>query len=322
MKHRDSVYKTAANSSVSMDFSGELKGFARPINCVRFYKGNVFSEMGTRLLAACSDGGRVLVFLGSRCATVRGDDGDDAYDLCWIGESLMVGFASGRIEVYKASINEGIGVAAHGPNGDGQNESVESESQKHAHKTAACVTGEESIPLHFALCIDQKIHDGAIQGISTDKGLVATHSIDKSVKIHQMSENKLVLVSVLDRKIDFSRGLFKRILLAENLLYVFIRNNLVNVYAYPFREVHLHKKIGPLNSSAVKVVKDGALLIVCTKRSVYILENDEMVCCIDNSCYMAITDGFMLGCTLFLSSMDGFMATVRLSVESPQSETS
>lgn len=305
MKYKDSVYRTAANSSVSIALFAELNGFSRPINCVRFYKGSVFSSVDACVLAACSDGGKVLVFSGSRCATVRSEDGDDAYEVSWAGESLVVGFASGRIEVYKASISEDI-VAE----GVGRGIGTKSILDK------AGTDREEPRSLRFILCTDQKIHDGAIQGISIDKGLVATHSIDRSVKIHLMSENMLILVSVLDKKIDCSRGLFKRILLVENLLYVFTKGNMVNVYAYPFREIHLHKKIGPLNSSAVKIVKNGALVAICTKKSVYVLENDNVVCCVDNSCYMAITDGFMLDGTLFLSSMDGFMATVRLSSQS------
>lgn len=301
MGYIDSVYKTAANSSVSLTLSGELRGFTKPINCVRFYKGSCLWKAG-HVIAACSDGGRVLVFFGSTCATVRGDDGDDAYELHWAGERLVVGFSSGRVEVYRAAENP----AATSGKCDGPS----SPNALSTHEATGC---KECIPVDFSLCIDQKIHDGAIQGISIDRDLMATYSVDRSVKIHLILDEKLALVSVLSRRVDYSGGIFKRILLDKNLLYVFIRSNLVNVYAYPFREVHLHKRIGPLGSPVVKVIKSGAFLVLCTKKSVCILENDNTVCCIENSCYMAITDGFMLDRTLFLSSMDGFMTTVRLS---------
>lgn len=296
MKHGCSVYRTAANSSITLEFCGELRGFAKPINCIRFYKGNALCKTGN-VLAACSDGGRVLVFFGSLCTTVRSDDGDDAYELHWAGESLVVGFASGRIEVYKADV-------------------VASDERDGLQSSGASPTCEEvGCNVHFSLCIGQKIHDGAIQGISISKSLMATHSVDRSVKVHLMTDDKMVLVSVLDKNVDYSRGLFKRLLLAEDLLYVFAKGNMINVYAYPFREVHLHKRIGPLDSPVVKVVRDGAFLAICTKKGLCVLENGETVCCIDNLCYMAVTDGFLLHDTLFASSMDGFMATVRLSSE-------
>ena len=59
MKYRDSVYKTAINSSIGIEFCEEIEGFSKPVNCVRFHKTGL---NGSYLLAGCSDGGRVVVF--------------------------------------------------------------------------------------------------------------------------------------------------------------------------------------------------------------------------------------------------------------------
>ena len=140
--------------------------------------------------------------------------------------------------------------------------------------------------------------------------------MDKTIKVHIFNNDTLRLISVINEKIDNSRGLFKRILFEDDLLYVFTKNNTVSVYAYPFNTVHLHKKIGPLNSSVVKVltgeIKSEPILLICTKKGAYLFNNDIFVCFVDNACFMAITDAVIYKNTVFLSSMDGFICTVRL----------
>lgn len=295
MKTKESSYKTAANSSISLEFNKEFKGFKKPINCIRFYKGVFLETPGMFLLAACSDDGKVMVFSDDTAYTVRAEDGDDAYDLAWTDDGLAVGFSSGKVEIYKIRIKKN-------KNEDGVPENTVNSNIKSLFE------------MSFELKISQKIHDGVIRGISSCKNLVATHSLDKTVKMHLIDGSKLVPVSSFGCNIDTSRGFFKRILLTERLLYIFTKNNSVSIYSYPFREIHLHKKIGPLNSPIVKIVEKEELLYVCTKKSIYVLENDKTICCVDNCCYMAVTDGFSYNKYIFfLSSMDGFISSVRLS---------
>lgn len=299
MSYRDNVYRTAGNSSIQIEYYKDLTGFSKPINCTRFYKGPHKSEF---ILASCSDGGKVVAFDDKNEYTIRRDDGDDAYELCWSEKYLIVGLGSGYIEIFQM-----IECDIHD-----ENESNTEDQSKAIH-------------LQFKLVLREKIHEGTIQGISYNQkyNLISTFSLDKTVKIHQMNNNNLNLISVLDQKIDSSRGLFKRILFEENLLYLFNKNNTVSVICYPFKNVHLQKKIGPLNCSAVKVltfkIDDDFILAICTKKSVYLIQNDELICCIDNACYMAITDGFVLNNTIFLSSMDGFISTIRLSKNTKES---
>lgn len=295
MCYRDNVYRTAANSSIQIEYYKDLPGFTKPINCTRFFKEPHQSEF---ILASCSDGGKVIVSDGKNEYTVRRDDGDDAYEICWAGRYLMVGLGSGHIEVF---------------------EMIESSDECSIQVENKSNTESQSTGIQFRLTLREKIHDGTIQGISYNQkyNLVSTFSLDKTVKIHKLSEDALSLISVLDQKIDSSRGLFKRILFEDDLLYLFNKNCTVSAVCYPFKNAHLQKKIGPLNCSAVKVltfrIEDERILVVCTKKSVYLIQNNELICCVDNACYMAITDGFVYNNTIFLSSMDGFISTIRLS---------
>ena len=296
--YRSSTYRTAADASVSLEFHRELGGFSKPINCIRFYKYECASiemcpiqEHGVAqlsdsfLLAGCSDGGRIVVYDGEHQNVVREGDGDDAYELCWGPSLLMAGFASGRVEMYRMERKNPVD-----PDGD-QKESVT-----------------------FILTASETIHSGTVQGMAFNSryGLLATHSLDRSVRVLLAENNGLRLLSVFDKKIDNSRSLFKRLYFADNSLYVFTKPNAIQVYSYPFRAPHLQKRIGPLNSPVIKVVQNGAILFVCTKKSIYVLENDELVTCIDNATFMAMTDAFVMDDILFVSSMDGFLATVRL----------
>lgn len=275
--YKENCYKTAANSSISIEHFRDLSGFSRPINCIRFYKGVELKHNGDFLIAGSSDGGKIVVFDGSKKACIREADGDDCYEIAWAQDSLIAAFSSGKIEIYSLNL----------------------------------ITYEENkMKVDFSVHIE-KIHEATIQGISCVNHLIATHSLDKSVKVHQINNGSIVLISTVTESIDSSRGLFKRLLLIDDLLFVFSKGNCLMVYRAPFGEENLIKKIGPLNSSIVKVIKSDNILYICTKKSVYILEDDLTVCCVDNACYMAITDAFLYNNTLFISSMDGFIASVR-----------
>lgn len=324
MKYRDNTYKTAINSSIQFEFLMEFAEFSKPINCVRFLKkheGNSFRF----ILAACCDGGKVVVITDKESFIVANDTKDDAYEICWCGYKLLVGYASGKIEVYqmtfqKEKINNPEIIEVYKENSVNQNSNNSDMASSFQNEFSKIQNNKNEFnnSLSFELIFNQKIHTGTIQGIAfNDKyNLIATHSLDKTVKVHRLMDSNFELISIFDQKIDNSRGLFKRLLFDGDSLYIFTKNNIVNVISYPFKPIHLYKKIGPLNSTPVKIVKgnhkDNELLYICTKKSVYILNNDNLVCIVDNCCYMAITDAFSQKDTLFVSSLDGFLATVRM----------
>lgn len=376
MKYRDNVYKTSANSSICFEFSMEFNQFSRPINCIRFYKGDLKNTFKF-ILSACCDGGKVMIMSDKGCFIVRNDTSDDAYELCWCDDKLLIGFASGKIEAYEIKILENAGatkkinetstviestsinesrttnettsinqtsaviesrssnetrtVIESGSSNDSRNIinsktsndlSIETNCNENiansSIKTANDVGGIE-LQLTCTLIFNQKIHSGTIQGISFNKKykLIATHSLDKTVKVHRIDETSLTFISVFDQKIDNSRGLFKRLFFDDDTLYIFIKNSIVHCISYPFKQVHLQKKIGPLNSTPVKILKSNFkgsnLLYICTKRSVYIFEKNNLICMVDNCSFMAITDAFVSNDMLVVSSLDGFLASVRLS---------
>ncbi|KAM0681583.1 Chromatin assembly factor 1 subunit [Glugoides intestinalis] len=290
---KDNSYKTATNSSIQIDYIKDLNAFSRPINCIRFCK------LDTKLrfiLAACSDNGRVVVFTENRSYVVEDGSNEDAYEVCCVKNLLFIGFSSGKVACVKMEIANTI---PEHPTGE---------------------TSVESPELKFELLFKQKVHDGMIQGISFNENydLLATVSLDKTVKVHKIKEDSLDLISTIDQDVDTSRGLFKRILFEGDFLYTFSKNKKVSIYCYPFKQLHLQRCIGPLNSAVVKILKPRInndkddVLFICTKKSVYLIRNGKVLFCADDACYMAITDAVMLGKTLFLSSMDGFISTIRL----------
>ena len=325
-KYRDNVYKTAANSSISFEFFMEFNEFSKPINCVRFFQ-NCKKDLFKFILAACCDGGKVVVITENKSYVVCTDTSDDAYEFCWCEDKLFIGFSSGKIEAYQMHITTSDCDLKSSINNEDKFENnynritdtnLKEETSK-VNSTESSNKDQVSAKLSFDLIFTQKIHLDTIQGLSFNKkyNLIASYSLDKTVKVHKIEASSLHLVSVFDQKIDNSRGLFKRLFFDDDLLYIFIKNSLLHVISYPFRPIHLHKKIGPLNSTPVKILKGNYkgidLLYVCTKKSIYIFNQDELVCTVDNCCYMAITDAFAYNDTLFVSSLDGFLATIRLS---------
>ncbi|ELA42891.1 uncharacterized protein VICG_00206 [Vittaforma corneae ATCC 50505] len=305
MNYDDNVYKTAVNSTIQIEYLKDLAGFSKPINCVRFCKSNLSCPY---LLAACADGGRIILYTDKTEYTMQKDVENDAYDMCWSENLLFVGFGSGRIDCYKIEVMEETSI---------EPSSMMTDSTACQENANNAVANSMKHVIKSELVFSQNIHENTIQGISYNKkyNLLATYSVDKTLKVHMIHKNKLQLVSQLDQNLDTSRGLFKRILFEEDLLHVFTKNNTLSIFAYPFKPAHLQKRVGPLNSSIVKVVagriRNEDALVICTKKSAYVLVHNELDCCVDNACYMAITDAIVDNNTVFLSSMDGFICTIR-----------
>lgn len=310
-KYKTSVYKTAAESSIHFELCQELSGFSKPVNCIRFC-GDYSIDGSGYLLAACSDGGKVIVYESDKQpVVVRPENGDDSYDLCWAGDLLIVSFLSGTVEVFRFErIVELDARESAGPQEKSrENESTAEEPSKPASAQM----------LSFTRVCSKKVHSDAIQGIAFNKkyNLISTFSLDRTQKVFLLRDGSIELLSTIDSNIDTSRGLFKRIHFEDDFLFVFTRHNSLCVYSYPFTETHLQRRIGPLNSSLVKTLSYGGLLYLCTKKSLYIIDQGILVTCIDNSTFLAATDAFILRGILFVSSMDGFLMSVRLRCSVP-----
>ncbi len=348
------TYKTAADSSIKIKFATEFRGIYKPINCVRFKK------QKDKYIAACGDGGKVMIYNGTNVWTIRKDDGNDAYELLWEDGMLFVGFADGSIEIYSVEEDEFKIVEddklkipekdklktveddklktlekdkfktleddkfkiveEDTIDGKGRNKENMKETQNENDRTTIYDkvniknnVVNKKITLKSTFLCAKKIHKGTIQGMSYNKKykLIATHSLDRTVKVHRVVNGQLVCLSIFDSEIDGSKGLFKRIFFDEDDLYVFSRGNIISVYSYPFQEIHLRMKIGPLNSPLVKIFKHETILFACTKKSLYIFENEKLIHTIDNITFKAVTDACIVNGIVFISSMDGFLVTVK-----------
>lgn len=273
------VYRTAANSSIGIEHYSDITGFNRAVNSVRIQKNDL--EL---ILAGCSDGGRVGVYKGGILATIRYEDGDDAYDLLWENDLLFVGFSSGNIEIFRIMENDGS--------------SQDLDKQQIVAK----------------LICKYKASSTTIQGLAYNKkeDVLAVHSLDKRIILLKWDGESICHLSEMKEKIDSSRSLFKRICFDDRRLFVFTKNNTVSAYIHPFTSDFCQMKIGPLDSGVVKAVSHGDVLVVCTRNSVYLFKGETFILSVLNACFMTITDAFVMNGTVFISSMDGFIATIRL----------
>lgn len=319
MSCEENAYRTAVNTSVRIEYWKDLSGFSKPINCVRFATHKVDCEY---MLAACADGGKVIIFIDQKAYTIQNGIDDDAYDMCWSKNLLFVGFGSGNINCYKISIIKNEKLIDQSTGTILANSKIEAEGPPAENKDCKIVETPDNLEnqVIFKLIFSRKIHDSTVQGISYNEkyGLLASFSLDKTLQIHRIQGDKINLISKMDQNLDNSRGLFKRILFEGDFLYVFTKNNTVSIFTYPFGAVHLQKKIGPLNSSVVKILtaksQNTDLLLIFTKKSVYVFD-EALAYHVDNASYMAITDAAYVDNVIFLSSMDGFIGSIRFSCE-------
>jgi chromatin assembly factor 1 subunit B len=306
-KSRDVCYTTALNTTIKISYHAVLSGHQRAVNCVRF---------NSSLLASCSDGGEVIVWEGESPTAIRGIDGDDAYELVWGKDHLFIGFSSGSIRVYRIETLSGCSA------GEDIN-SLSGEVQKNRIAPILLDSDLRHEPKRIVATLVQQIkcHSDVIQGLAYNAkhGLLTSLGKDRVGKTFAFS-SKLVQIEKMeytekDRIFAAGKGFFKRLAYSEdgNFLYlVGCASNTIVVLHYPFRIEHVYATIGPLDSEPVKVICSSPFLYIATKKSLYIFYGREMLFCVDSICFMSVTDGCMMGGVCFLSSLDGFLASVRI----------
>lgn len=341
-KEQKFCYTHALTSSVKIHYMHTLSAHQRTVNCVRF---------GSDHLATCSDGGHVLVWdmreLGGGVAhTVRAPDGDDAYEVAWGAKFLFVGLASGNISIYEVErcrsessdhagygdceAQQGADAAACKKNSTGTNGSV-------LDTKRAKITRMEDSP---EVCVRHvqtlKVHSDIVQGLSFNPfySVLATQSRDRTAKILHF-ECRLTMLHRHEsfgerRTICTGKAFFKRLsFIKKNFLFLaHCRNessNVVLVYAYPFRS--LYACIGSFDSAVQRILEWGEYIVIVTLRSLYVVEEADggyrTVFAVNNTTFLPITDACVANGLFVVSSMDGFLASVRISeaVESPQDVT-
>lgn len=308
-------YKTSVNSSIKIYYLEEFNGFKGIINCVRFCPLEYFKKIENLnndcklnnenikyFIVGCADGGKVVINNSKKSFTIRNSDDDNAYDLCWVSENrILICFGSGNVELYEINFGENF--------------------------------------VSKLIC-RQKIHNCPIQGISYNKkhNVFSTHCLDKTVKVHFIEELilddvisiKFKKVSEITENIDVGMSVYRRLLISDDDLFVINKNKFLTVYSSPFLGVNKIKKIGPFNSSIIKILKIDKLLIIITKMSIYGLKHEkvfdevkrhnktfeDILFGVDNAAFKELTDGFVFENgnekIIFYSSMDGFLGSIRL----------
>lgn len=337
-KEQKFCYTHALTSSVKIHYMHTLSAHQRTVNCVRF---------GSDYLATCSDGGHVLVWntheLGGGVAhTVRAPDGDDAYEVAWGGSFLFVGLASGNVAVYEVERLAGESGDEAGPEDAAQPDTDAAACKENSTcpnggisgtKRAKITRMEASSPICVRHVQTLKVHSDIVQGLSFNPfhSVLATQSRDRTAKVLHFE----CRLAVLHRHESFGDGrtictgkaFFKRLsFVKKNFLFLTHcreeSSNVVFVYAYPFRS--LYACIGTFDTAVQRVVEWGEYIVVVTMRSLYVVEETgggyRTVFAINNATFLPITDACVASGLLVVSSMDGFLASVRLSeaAEPPQ----
>lgn len=301
----DFCYTTAIDSSIRIRYHAVLSGHHRSVNCVRF-NGDI--------LASCSDGGEVILWKREKAYAVRRIDGDDAYELAWGCKHLFVGFSSGNILVYQVTSDNNFLDTANAANEDEFNEASDSECSPRKEKD--CKQG-----VSIKLVQKIKCHEDIIQGLAFNHRFNVLTSLSKDCTGKTfLFTDRLVEIEKMeyhDRNKLFStgRGFFRRLSYSPDgkLLYlVCCRSNSVVVLHYPFRMEHVYATIGPFDSEPLKVVCGDDRVFITTKKSLYMVAHNKPALCVDNISFMTITDGHVFDGVCFLSSLDGFLSSVRM----------
>lgn len=308
-KDKDFCYTTAASSSVRMKYHGVLSGHRRSVNCVRF---------AGDLLASCGDGGEVIVWGGEAPHVARKMDGDDAYEVVWGNGHLFVGLSSGSIAVYRVDVqraSERSGEEDKGDLGqDGCGRSLLDDEGGGGY-------GDAGTRVSSALVQSVKAHADVIQGLAFNDrfGLLTSLGKDRVGKTF-LFDTRLVEIEKMehmgdDKVFSAGKGFFRRLCYSPDgkLLYLACcRSSSVVVLHYPFRMEHVYATIGPLDSEPLKIMCSGNRLFVGTRKSLYVFVEQKAVLCVNNISFMAITDGCVFEGVCFVSSLDGFLSSLRM----------
>lgn len=331
-KEQKFCYTHALTSSVKIHYMHTLSAHQRTVNCVRF---------GSDYLATCSDGGHVLVWdahdLGRGLAhTVRAPDGDDAYEVAWGGKFLFVGLASGNVAVYE--VEQPLDESGDKEDTGGCKTSSDTDTpgckENNSYPNGGVSETKRAkvtrIEASSRVCVrhvhTMKVHSDIVQGLSFNPfySVLATQSRDRTAKVLHFACRLTMLhrheTFGDQRTICTGKAFFKRLsFVKKNFLFLTQcreeRNNVVFVYAYPFRS--LYACIGTFDSAVQRVLEWGEYIVVVTARSLYVVEEVEgeyrTVFAVNNATFLPITDACVASGLFVVSSMDGFLASVRLS---------
>lgn len=299
----ENVYHTAANSSAQLEYVKDLSVGAAGVNCIRFG-----AVDGALVLALCTDSGKVVVIVDplgekSREVVVRGAGAVAAFEVCWGAGLLFAGFGDGTVEAYELCVKTAVGAAAEGTAAEGTS------------KAAAVAVGRTG---------SVNPSGTTVQGLAFNSrhGLLAVHTLSKTVRVYSvalaagttLAGKAIQFISIAEHtaNVDGAHGLFKRLAFFDDRLAIFTKNGTVSVFSAPFSPENILLRIGPLESPVVCAKAHGAYFFVCTKRGMHAFRKDCHLFSVQNACFMTITDIAVLKGTVFLSSLDGFLASVRL----------
>lgn len=349
-KDQEFCYTNSLTSSVKIAYKHTLSAHQRAVNCVRF--GDEYlassSDSGHVLVWDISDFGKGLshtvrssdgvdvyevawhksfLFVGQASGNIsvyrvmkreanKENEGIANCGAAPVGEILSNSQGTCQMEI----------PGEHGTNESEKGTLVPGRAEGLQSKRAKIIKLDEGLLIDVKHIQTIKAHSDIVQGLSFNAfhSILATQSKDRTVKVFHFGEKLTTLAkheAFNDKKfIVVGKSFFKRLSFAKsNLLFLthccLDDANVVFVSAYPFND--LHARIGPFDSTVQRVFEWGSNIAVLTKRSVYLINEKDGVYstlfCVSNATFLPITDACVADGMLLISSLDGFVSTIRLS---------
>ncbi|ORD98795.1 hypothetical protein A0H76_1912 [Hepatospora eriocheir] len=274
------IYHLAPESSIEFEFYKELGGFESAVNVCRFYKGDDQSKDDFLIVGAGFD--RIVLFNKDNRFNIYLSNNDECTDILWINKTTVIAsFFSGRIVVINLIFK---------------------------------YTNNELVNVNQETVFNESLHSSAIRGICFNEkwSCLNTHSLDNSSKTFLLKNNKLKLISKIRNNIDKSTGIFKRNGFFDDSLYVICKKRMLEFYCYPFKEANIYKRLGPFNSSIVKIVKNCYFLVVACTKGIYTFDRHlNRKYFVESAAYGPINDVLLVDEIIYYCSEDGFVSTIR-----------
>ncbi len=315
---KENKVRNCENSSISIKYKKEFGGFSGAINCCRFYQdfGKIHFK-NNKDLKKNSD---------SKVSALENNDskvsGSEMFDLK--DEFLLLGAGDDRLIMFtgknKFSFNLG-------------NNELTDIAWIDMHNVLVSLFTGEVLLMHFeyiysevnhwrkiekvnaTILYQEQMHKNTIRGLTYNPihGCFTTHSLDSTVRVTGIRNNKFIKISEIDTNVDESTGFYKRNGFINNNLYSICSKNMIEVYCYPFTSLHLSKKIGPFQSSVIKIFEYKNNICIVTQKDVYYCTEGGMVKIIYilNASESMINDAFICEGVIFLCSGDGLIRTIR-----------
>lgn len=334
--------KNALTTPIRIEYVTTITEHPKIVNCVRI------SNCG--MLASCSDGGTVIVsFLKEnecKSKTIRKMDGHDAYDLQWHSNLLSVVLSNGHIAIFKfkegtvikftetkihcdniqgitilsSLIDKSIFVATQCFDRNVKLNLIKNVyDEEEIAEENFCNFFDEINENESKIKNDENLKDEEVEVIKLNvrkkSNLLQKNEIFKTCKRIDLKIETIFRINgqINETQIVESQSFFRRLNFVEPFL--FLSSTMseskfsLSVLSHPYNRIYLN--VFGFDSLVLKTIKCRDFLVAATKKSIYFLKDFKCEFCVFDLCFKPITDLIYADGIVFVSSLDGFIYTIR-----------